>query len=161
MWIDALCIIQDDDQDWQEQAAQMASIYESAYVTIAATKSLDSASGFLSERNGDGTLTYYEKQHKTFTVFVRRSIEHSWLSRDPKPNAPYPLMNRAWCFQERLLGTRVLHFTGPEVVFQCNSCNRCECGSLTDNYTNGNAYSGIRSVYMGLSRNVLHFPWND
>lgn len=35
IWIDSLCIIQDDSNDWEEQAAQMVSIYKNAHVTIA------------------------------------------------------------------------------------------------------------------------------
>jgi hypothetical protein len=35
VWIDSLCIVQDDDDDWKTQARRMASIYENAKVTIA------------------------------------------------------------------------------------------------------------------------------
>lgn len=37
IWIDSLCIVQDDAQDWEREAAKMALIFEAAYVTIAAT----------------------------------------------------------------------------------------------------------------------------
>lgn len=37
IWIDSLCIVQDDAQDWEREAAKMALIFESAYLTIAAT----------------------------------------------------------------------------------------------------------------------------
>lgn len=37
IWIDSLCIVQDDAQDWEREAAKMAIIFEAAYVTIAAT----------------------------------------------------------------------------------------------------------------------------
>lgn len=37
LWIDSLCIIQDDAQDWEREAANMAVIFEAAYLTIAAT----------------------------------------------------------------------------------------------------------------------------
>ncbi|KAK9779170.1 putative HET-domain-containing protein [Seiridium cardinale] len=39
LWVDSLAIIQDDNQDWQSESAQMAAIYENAYLTIAATTS--------------------------------------------------------------------------------------------------------------------------
>lgn len=38
IWIDSLCIIQDDEEDWVTESAQMASIYENAYIVIAATQ---------------------------------------------------------------------------------------------------------------------------
>jgi hypothetical protein len=34
---DSLCIVQDDAQDWEREAAKMAPILEAAYLTIAAT----------------------------------------------------------------------------------------------------------------------------
>lgn len=37
LWIDSLCIVQDDAQDWEREAAKMALIFEAAYITIAAT----------------------------------------------------------------------------------------------------------------------------
>ena len=36
LWIDSLCIVQNDDSDWQQEAAPMAAVYENALVTIAA-----------------------------------------------------------------------------------------------------------------------------
>jgi hypothetical protein len=46
IWIDALCIIQDSEPDWQNQASKMASNFENVYFTIAATKAKDSSQGF-------------------------------------------------------------------------------------------------------------------
>ncbi|OJJ32232.1 hypothetical protein ASPWEDRAFT_95889, partial [Aspergillus wentii DTO 134E9] len=35
VWIDTFCIIQDNAEDWADQASQMGCIYEGAYITIA------------------------------------------------------------------------------------------------------------------------------
>jgi hypothetical protein len=40
------------------------------------------------------------------------------------------LESRAWCFQERILSTRIVHFTEAEMVFECLSSCKCECGSF-------------------------------
>ena len=40
LWIDSLCIIQDDGEDWRREASKMASIFEGAYHTVAATYAL-------------------------------------------------------------------------------------------------------------------------
>jgi hypothetical protein len=37
LWIDALCIIQDDKQDWEEQCPRMENVYKNALVTIVPT----------------------------------------------------------------------------------------------------------------------------
>ncbi|ORY13348.1 heterokaryon incompatibility, partial [Clohesyomyces aquaticus] len=36
LWIDSLCIIQDDTEDWKQEAAKMGAVYEYARLTIAA-----------------------------------------------------------------------------------------------------------------------------
>lgn len=53
LWIDCLCIIQDDVQDWEREAASMASIYRNSYLTIAASASSDSASGCFRVRDAN------------------------------------------------------------------------------------------------------------
>ncbi|KAL4897583.1 heterokaryon incompatibility protein-domain-containing protein [Aspergillus ambiguus] len=39
LWIDTLCIIQDDKLDWERESARMADIYANSYLTIAASSS--------------------------------------------------------------------------------------------------------------------------
>ena len=50
LWIDSLCIIQDDHQDWLNQAAEMGSIYQHSLVTIAVHSAQNSSEGFLWRR---------------------------------------------------------------------------------------------------------------
>lgn len=45
IWIDSLCIVQDDLEDWEQEAAKMASIYEGSFLTIAAADSPNSNGG--------------------------------------------------------------------------------------------------------------------
>lgn len=45
VWIDSLCIIQDDAADWEEEAARMGSVYAQSYLTVAALSSTDDSSG--------------------------------------------------------------------------------------------------------------------
>ncbi|CZR51370.1 uncharacterized protein PAC_01245 [Phialocephala subalpina] len=49
LWIDSLCIIQNDLRDWQTEASKMAAIFQGAYMTIAATSSPDSTGGLFFE----------------------------------------------------------------------------------------------------------------
>ncbi|KAL2129305.1 hypothetical protein VTI74DRAFT_7951 [Chaetomium olivicolor] len=57
LWIDCLCIIQDDLADWEVEAAKMASIYRNAHVTISASASTDSADGCFPTRTGDSYVS--------------------------------------------------------------------------------------------------------
>jgi hypothetical protein len=49
VWIDSLCIIQNDSQDWHNQAPRMASVYKNSFITIAASKAHDPSEGCFSD----------------------------------------------------------------------------------------------------------------
>ncbi len=50
LWVDALCIIQGDVDDWRRESAQMHSVYASSHVTIAAHAGASCSDGFLGEQ---------------------------------------------------------------------------------------------------------------
>jgi hypothetical protein len=50
LWIDSLCIIQDDFPDWEHEASRMGNVYAHAYLTISALSTADDSSGCF--RNG-------------------------------------------------------------------------------------------------------------
>jgi hypothetical protein len=51
LWVDALCIVQDDPLDCASEISKMASIYRGATVTISAASAKDSTEGFLGNRD--------------------------------------------------------------------------------------------------------------
>jgi hypothetical protein len=51
LWIDALCIIQDDEEDWMREAASMYEIYNNALLVISASNSRRSGTGMLFQRS--------------------------------------------------------------------------------------------------------------
>ena len=126
LWIDSLCIIQDDIEDWQRQSAQMSSIYANSYVTIAATSSDSSDSTCLTSNNRARAPVELNQP----SIFARKPLTHGHMFNSNENNSAYPLFGRAWCFQERLLSTRTLHYTRDEIVFECRTGYRCECGSI-------------------------------
>lgn len=50
IWIDSLCIIQDNTTDWKVEASKVAQVYEGSYLNIAATSSSSSAGGLFGKR---------------------------------------------------------------------------------------------------------------
>ena len=131
LWIDSLCIIQDSHQDWQHEAALMGSIYENAFITIAATAASNDDEGFL--RGPPSHYRAYQLRCKTTEgtmedIHVRRHLVHfkSDWARDQ------PLLSRAWCFQERLLSPRVLHFAPDELWWECRTCVNVNVGKRTN-----------------------------
>jgi hypothetical protein len=51
IWIDSLCIIQEDIPDWARESAQMASVYSQSRVNIAASAAPDGRTGLFLDRN--------------------------------------------------------------------------------------------------------------
>ena len=138
LWIDSLCIIQDDSGDWKEQAALMAQIYEDASFCIAA------------HGTEDGLLPTPKKWRRSFSlthegqsadVHVRLVPSQAFQDRQviAPMNAGAPLKDsplvwnsieyRGWCFQERILSRAMLHFTQQEVMFEAHGrIENCQCG---------------------------------
>ncbi len=113
LWIDSLCILQDDPNDWEEESAKMAGIYSGSYLVIAATRASNSDEGFLQMRDPSSEIRSYD--HYSSQGSVELLISNS------------PLFKRGWCFQERMLAPRILHFAAQELIFHCRIGRRCEC----------------------------------
>jgi hypothetical protein len=45
IWIDSLCILQDDAADWEVESAKMGNVYADSYLSVAAMSSTDDSSG--------------------------------------------------------------------------------------------------------------------
>lgn len=129
LWIDALCIIQDDPVDWAREAARMNDVYGSAYLTIVATSASSSADGFL-KRAQEMTcrISYYkdtgaEPAGRFLIAYSRTGGDSgSWCS-----NVEEARWNtRGWTLQERLLSKRVLHFTERKLLWECRATDSSE-----------------------------------
>jgi hypothetical protein len=149
IWIDSLCIIQDDELDWKRESACMASIYSNSYLNIAATGASDSRGGCLYPRSLKHASQTFDIRsfpvntnsgHSQPPIFVRPSFEpihhrystHSSYSSGPLDTEVMPLLSRAWVFQERHLAPRTLHFHPSEMIMECKSNLCCECTGLNN-----------------------------
>ncbi|KAF2491146.1 hypothetical protein BU16DRAFT_469810, partial [Lophium mytilinum] len=50
LWVDSLCIVQDNKDDWPTEAPRMGSLYSRAHLVIAASGARDSSEGCFLER---------------------------------------------------------------------------------------------------------------
>ncbi|KAI1098476.1 heterokaryon incompatibility protein-domain-containing protein [Jackrogersella minutella] len=128
IWIDSLCIIQDDLKDWQEQSVQMGNIYRQSYFTIAAHVDMNSPSpthGCFLERKTFYEFTHQDDSDRNYHTLVRGDFTHT-----EDPVTPISLTGRGWCYQERLLASRIIHFRPGEISFECFSNTTCECEAL-------------------------------
>jgi hypothetical protein len=99
LWVDALCIIQDSQEDWEAESKKMADVYGGAFLTISAALGPDVHHGLFQD------------------------------SKVPPPSAEYwedspfqydPLYSRAWALQERMLSKRLLIFSSYELYWECD-----------------------------------------
>lgn len=97
LWIDSLCIIQDDKEDWKEQSGEMAGIYGGSYLTIAATRAPNGHIGCFDTPSGQCKIRPNVIVRREYSHRIWHDSYHSDLGT--KNN---PLIRRAWCLQERL-----------------------------------------------------------
>lgn len=130
LWIDSLCIVQDDSEDWHHEAAEMASIYGRSALTITTPQNNHCYEGFdaiettLQEIPPLPELLWEHRQEEK-TITGTLTVRQKSLTSGSGPPFPYssgnidsPWMARGWTLQEWLLSPRVLH-CGSERVWDC------------------------------------------
>ncbi|KAK0113568.1 hypothetical protein ONS96_014426 [Cadophora gregata f. sp. sojae] len=146
LWIDSLCIIQDDFKDWEVESAKMADVYMNSQLNIAATHSSSGKGGCFAERWSLDSLNQVELnvgediliepdevEEAKYKIYVRNALhvahDHVTRSMDYAHTMELasPLLGRAWVFQERLLSVRTLHFHAEEMIWECGFGISCEC----------------------------------
>lgn len=121
LWIDSLCIIQGDEEDWREQSVRMEKVFASAYCTIAATSATSSSEGFLHRRPTNSVKLEVPGLDPPQYAYVAEISEN--FERDVENS---PLSQRAWVLQERALSRRTLHFSATQTYWECGDGTRCE-----------------------------------
>ncbi|KAK8212713.1 heterokaryon incompatibility protein-domain-containing protein [Phyllosticta capitalensis] len=139
LWIDSICIIQGDENDWRREAGRMFDVYRGSKVTLAAVFGEDSRSGLRTTTIKQQTrlVANLTLGKSTYPLYFR---PHHYLWNPKTGQHTHelshntPLLIRAWAYQERILSPRVLFFTESEVIFQCACEVKCECGSAIDGW---------------------------
>ncbi|KAF2830312.1 HET-domain-containing protein [Ophiobolus disseminans] len=124
LWIDSLCIFQDNLDDWHTEAGQMSDIYGNATCCIAATSAKDCNTGLFIDR----------EPHALEPIKIKITESRSLSSTHLPPPGLYwasfrwtnynaidhaPLNQRAWVAQERYLSSRVMHFSREVLFWEC------------------------------------------
>jgi hypothetical protein len=134
LWIDAFCIVQDDADDWARESAKMAQIFGQAYLTIVAVASENGHGGCYHSRRSGREQFLCTVPNTNATLTYRSGLDHDFVSLlhgHGSRESEKPLFGRKWCYQERMLGQRLLYYTAHEIVWECRSSILCECGSRT------------------------------
>ncbi|KAF7568992.1 HET domain protein [Pyrenophora tritici-repentis] len=130
LWIDSLCIIQDDEEDWQRESAKMAAIFRAGTITLSATISENSHGGCgltttlapamrfrnISGRGPDFAAREIAAFGQSPTIVMKSELRHA------------PVNKRAWILQEKMLSQRILHAMESQFVWQCLGVTESEDG---------------------------------
>lgn len=125
LWIDALCIIQDDEADWSEESPRMTTVYGEATLVISATAAKDPNSGILTKRRVlySPVLGLSKSQH------LRQRLLRKMWDVDCSP-----LSTRGWALQERVLAPRIMHFTKRQMIWECAETKYFEASGISDEH---------------------------
>ncbi|KAK1749495.1 heterokaryon incompatibility protein-domain-containing protein [Echria macrotheca] len=137
LWVDALCILQDDDDnkgnnpDKTIEISRMARYYGRATVTLCAASARKCVDGFLGRREepsfeaGPIRLPLY-----SFMGNQRNFVGHVYLLEESEPQVE-PTTERGWTLQESLLSRRILIFGHRQVHWSCLNSFGSPGGNIT------------------------------
>lgn len=111
MWMDALCIIQHDDEDFGQEPAKMHKIYGNAIMTLCLPSSLSLREGFLHHRDAESFSAGSCKLSGSQLVITRKSLRDIRNKTSP--------MSHCWAFQEELLSPRILYWHNQGLYWSC------------------------------------------
>lgn len=129
IWIDSLCILQDDDKDKELEIARMSTYYSANSVTICAASASTCEEGFLAMRSD----TYYDARPFQFPFETRDGTGSILLYMESEPLEP--TTERAWTLQETLLSRRILVFSSKQLYWCCATAN-AGCGGPSSELQN-------------------------
>jgi hypothetical protein len=140
LWIDSLCIIQGDKDDWAKEASRMAPVYSRAFVVVTTASSEKPEVPILGPREDDWLPKRFQftlvpgvsvpiiarKRHMLAAPLEQGLYEPPFSPSWAELKRLGPLYDRGWCFQEAHLATRNLQFTPGAIVFECKTHRRSE-----------------------------------
>ena len=170
IWIDAICIQQDDEGDRTVQIENMRSIYSCASLTIVSDSS-SAATGLpcLQRRSRTTSQMLYQhgqlrltnvlpNLHHSLSYFQWRAEDRPWEANGPRVTSPWE--SRGWTFQEKIFSKRLLIFGAHQMFFQCNSTTWSEDTILEVNDPAASVKTFIDTTEAGATHNnfARHHP---
>ncbi|KAL1616822.1 hypothetical protein SLS54_008214 [Diplodia seriata] len=127
LWVDALCIIQNDAEDWATEASRMCDVYRNAYVTLVPFTSESCDDGFLDHRSSRPSIEIPFASSTSPSIAGSYSLhaalphrDHYWYGADVTRSQ---WRTRGWTMQEENLSLRKLMFGLDRTVFECASAS--------------------------------------
>ncbi|GAP82977.1 putative HET domain-containing protein [Rosellinia necatrix] len=132
IWIDSLCIVQDDAEDWRREAGRMAGVYRNAHLVLSAARAGSDEEGFLSIRPRPDHVTLTTRGADKPLTLTLLPPGPPWKQDSLATHilADESLSHRAWCLQERYLARRILHYGTQQMIWECGELIATEDGDF-------------------------------
>ena len=125
LWVDSLCIVQDQELDWTCEISAMGQVYSNALINIEAACAADVSGQLFFSRNRtritplpvvvewhiDGPLQFF---------LVDKSVQREEDMKEA------PLFKRAWVLQEQLLAKRSIIYSKTQLHWVCHTLEASE-----------------------------------
>ncbi|KAL7808300.1 heterokaryon incompatibility domain-containing protein [Trichoderma aethiopicum] len=155
VWIDSLCIVQDDHQEWLKESKRMGSIYEQAEITIAASHTPGCWEGFLFPRCPPPPSVeipnFFSQGARDAEACDASGIQvFATIRRETAANT-FPefgaLNSRAWATQEWLLSRRIVFFTRGALIWSCKAITQRETGERCYSVSRNTRWKNVVEQY--------------
>lgn len=166
LWVDALCIVQDDAADVAREIGRMSDIFSEATVALLASRADRVYSGFLGER-AIAPKSPQIRLYPTVRLPYRcpgadGRLGSVTLIPLPISSPSEPIDRRAWTMQERLLAPRVLEYGTNQTRWNCQmSTSR---GGYVDGWTDRDGIDSRMKQFQPLfvhsmTAGLIKLPW--
>jgi hypothetical protein len=122
LWVDALCIVQGDVQDWERESAKMGDIFRNSYFTICASSTESCHESFLSPTTDTLDVPFVSHVDRgirgTYRLIARPSDPTRYIFENDSEDIKGSWYSRGWVFQEIALSPKLLIFGKTMVRFQ-------------------------------------------
>ncbi|KAF2661783.1 HET-domain-containing protein [Lophiostoma macrostomum CBS 122681] len=134
LWVDCLCIIQDDELDWDTESSRMGQVYSGAFCNFGACAAADSVLASFGDKThviGDVGLFVERDSQALYLPAVpvvrkdHRKLYYAYTNLMHPKLALSSLMKRGWILQERLMSTRSIYFAN-QLGWECGELVTCE-----------------------------------
>ncbi|KAJ4258107.1 hypothetical protein NW762_008247 [Fusarium torreyae] len=129
IWIDAVCIVQDDSQDWAREVSNLHSIFSHAELTMSGLLTKSTAQALYQPRSARTVCPLPiklwkkkngRKSYESGVIYCDVLLRH-WLLHEEQKHVDFNgmLLSRGWVVQEHFLSPRILYFGKNMLHWEC------------------------------------------
>ncbi|UPK93131.1 hypothetical protein LCI18_004066 [Fusarium solani-melongenae] len=162
LWIDALCILQDNKADWESESSNMSLIYSEAFVTICAVSSTSCRESFLMRDRHHVVINFqsslWSQISGSYSLVASGTCKDNALFGWPDLDVyETTWSSRGWTLQEEVLSRRRLFFGESMIHLECSKFLVSENGYRFQRDNEG--LTSLRLEENGIIRNILNPPY--